>query len=156
MPSSRLRLPPQWLPEASELRPIALADPTRVHAMTKKIKTQKLPRRYQPGFLRRMDRRTSFSKRLRAVFNRVVEDLGGEDQLSTIQLTLVERFAWLKAHLQLLEDEMAKSSDDLDPKTVAQWVQSNNCLMGLAKTLGLKRAKAAPTDIKLLLRGKRA
>ena len=115
--------------------------------MTKKIKTKKLPPKYQPGWLRRMDRRTSFSKRLRAVFNRVVEDLGGEDNLSTIQLTLVERFAWLKAHLQLLEDEMAKAPEDLDPKTVAQWVQSNNCLMGLAKTLGLKRTKKPPVDL---------
>jgi hypothetical protein len=120
--------------------------------MTRKIKTQKLPKRYQPGFLRRMDRRTSFSKRLRAVFNRVVEDLGGEDQLSTIQLTLVERFAWLKAHLQLLEDEMAKAPDDIDPKTVAQWVQSNNCLLGLGKSLGLNRKKSKQPDLQAYLK----
>ena len=124
--------------------------------MTKKIKTQKLPAKYQPGFLRRMDRRTSFSKRLRRVFNQIVADLGGEDNLSTIQLTLIERFAWMKAHLQFLEDEMAKNPEDLDPKTVAQWVQSNNCLVGLARHLGLKKQKTAPADIKLLMRDRRA
>lgn len=123
--------------------------------MTKKTQTKRLPRKYQPGFLRRMDRRTAFAKRLRRVFNAIVEDLGGEEALSMIQLTLVERFAWLKAHLQQLEDEMAKQpADELDPKTVAQWVQSNNCMNGLAKTLGLKKKTKAP-DFHAIISGRK-
>ncbi len=124
--------------------------------MTRKTQTKTLPRKYQPGFLRRMDRRTAFAKRLRRVFNEIVADLGGEDALSTIQLTLIERFAWLKAHLQQLEDEMAKQSpDEMDPKTVAQWVQSNNCMTGLAKTLGLKRVKATGQSLHAYLASKK-
>ncbi len=116
--------------------------------MTKKTQTQKLPRRYQPGWLRKMDRRTSFSKRLRRVFNQIVEDLGGEEQLSIIQLTLVERFAWLKAHLQELEDQIAKQGhEQLDPKLLGLWAQANNTLIGLSRQLGQKRQKPAPLNL---------
>jgi hypothetical protein len=95
-----------------------------------------------------MDRRTSFSKRLRRVFNQIVEDLGGEEQLSIIQLTLVERFAWLKAHLQELEDQIAKQGhEQLDPKLLGLWAQANNTLIGLSRQLGQKRQKPAPLNL---------
>ena len=48
---------------------------------------------------------------------------------------LVERFVWLQAILESLEQEMAKGQVD----KLGVWIQAVNSLSGLAKTLGIER-----------------
>jgi len=100
--------------------------------------TAMMPSRFEPAFLEGMDRRTGAYRRLRAAYDKVVSDLGGRDRLSHVQLSLIERFVFLEHTLRKWEQQIAASRKVSD-KEMAQWVQADNALQGLAAKLGMKR-----------------
>ena len=55
-------------------------------------KQNKLPARYEKGFLSRLDGRTEIARELRAAFDEIVADQGGIEGLSHVRRSLVERF----------------------------------------------------------------
>ena len=65
----------------------------------------------------------------------IVSDVGGPDEVGHVKNALVERFVWLQAILESLEQEMAKGQVD----KLGVWIQAVNSLSGLAKTLGIER-----------------
>jgi len=103
-------------------------------------KIMRLPDRYKQGFLKDFDERTQAFQLLMAAYEEILVDLGGAENLTHIQIALVERFVFLEFAMRILEKRIAEN-----PKKTAalmgKWVQSVNSLSGLAKTLGLHRRK---------------
>src|SRR4051812_3175277 len=89
-----------------------------------------LPDRYVPGFLAKLDGRTEIAQRLRANYVAIAEDLGGEPQLSHVKASLVERFVFLEAVLNKIENDLA--TDPLGTANqLGRWIQGLNSLNGL-------------------------
>lgn len=105
------------------------------------IKPVEAPVKYVPGFIRNLDRRTEVARRLRARFDGLLEELGGEEQLGGMKLSLLERFVWMEKTIEKLEAAM-RAADD--PRLIAdisgRSTQAVNALQGLAKMLGLETA----------------
>ena len=104
-------------------------------------KIRALPERYRPGFLQKIDARTALAVGLNTSFQRIVDDMGGLAALSHLQLALVERAVFLEFRLRQFEAAMLAGT--ADPEDTGRWVQATNAYMGVARTLGLKRAGMA-------------
>ncbi len=97
------------------------------------------PKRYEPGFLAKLDGRLEIAKVLRSRYDAVISDLGGDD-ISHVKLALVERFLWLEYVLQGIEQFLADAQSSKESaELIGRWVQATNSLVGLAKMLGLER-----------------
>ncbi|MEX0784675.1 MAG: hypothetical protein WD557_18725, partial [Dehalococcoidia bacterium] len=101
-------------------------------------KPQDLPAKWEPGFLSSLDGRTELARALRANRQAIVEDIGGDVELSHVKNALVERFVWLEGILQTIEHEMASGVIEKDV-ALGRWIQGLNALSGLAKALGTER-----------------
>jgi hypothetical protein len=66
---------------------------------------------YTDDFMERLDRRTVLRKAVFEHFESVVADLGGENNLSTIKLSLVRRFTWFEAMIQGIECRAAAGEE---------------------------------------------
>lgn len=124
-------------PRAKNYSPLATAEnPYKTKGMT-------LPSIYERGFLKKLDRRTDICRFLRANYYEILNDLGGEENLSTMQLALVEKFCFLAYSLRNLEMQIAEKTQNLEAdyqgELTGRWIQGLNALLGLGKTLGLKR-----------------
>lgn len=120
-------------------------------ARTERRKT--LPERYEVGFLREFDRRTELYQRLSTIYETILEDVGGAESVAHTRLALIERFVFLEAVLQELEQEIAKNPKASEEK-LSRWIQGLNSLTGLAKTIGLDR-KVKTVNLKAYVGGKR-
>ena len=96
-----------------------------------------IPNNFKNGFLNELDGRTNIAQVLRARFNELTEDLGGVENLSYQQRSLVERSLWLEYHLSEQEKILA-SGGDFDS---GKWTQAVNALQGIYSKLGLERIK---------------
>lgn len=121
--------------------------------MTKTSKPTRLPDKYVPGFLRKLDQRCEVSIRLTTAYVNVVADLGGEETLSHSKLALIERFVFLQGLLETWEAEIA-TNPTASAELVGKLVQATNAFVGLAKTLGLERRAKATIDLQTYLRGR--
>jgi len=102
-----------------------------------------LPAKFQAGFLATMDNRAGLTKALRRTYQEVLSDVGGADDVSRIKQSLIERFCWLEAVLQSIENGLARGDDKVE--ALGRWVQACNSLSGLARVLGIERkAKTMP------------
>jgi len=100
--------------------------------------------RFKPGFLAALDQRTELAKALHARRAQIIEDIGGEGELSRVKAALIDRFVWLECMLQTWEFEMAQGNSE----SAARWTQAVNALSGLASKLGLdKKATAMPWQV---------
>jgi hypothetical protein len=104
-----------------------------------KPKTPDLPERYVRGFIDKMDGRTDLAQRLQIAYQEICEDIGGEEDQTHLKLSLVERAVFLEFCLQKWEREILL--DKATPDQIGKWIQATNSLLGLAKTLGLTRAR---------------
>jgi hypothetical protein len=110
-----------------------------------------LPVKYEAGFLRQLDPQSEIYRRLQASFQSVVDDVCGDEQLTHIQLALIERFVFLEATLQSWEAEIAQNPASHE-KLLSRWIQALNCLTGLAGRIGIERAERKNTiDLKTYL-----
>lgn len=99
-------------------------------------------RQFKPGFLEQLDKRTQIYMELKGCYDELVNDCGGEENLSLIQRTLCERFSFVKNILGQIEQEMTLATlagHPVDKDTLAKWVIGNNSLQGIANKLGLVR-----------------
>ena len=103
-----------------------------------------IPSEFTAGFLGDLDNRTNLAKVLRSNYNEIIEDLGGESDVSHIKASMVERFIWLEAVLHTLERDMATGKVPMSG-SLGKWVQSVNSLTGLARVLGIERLSPSVT-----------
>ena len=111
-------------------------------------KQNKLPARYEKGFLSRLDGRTEIARELRAAFDEIVADQGGIDGLSHVRRSLVERFCWLEAVLRSLELRIAEADKAETAELLSRWIQALNSLVGLGKCIGLERRAREVEDVR--------
>lgn len=109
----------------------------REHVSTK---PKNVPAKFKSGFLSEMDGRTELTRALKANYQTIIDDLGGETEIGHVKNALVERFVWLEAFLQTLELDMASGKITTD-EALGKWVQAVNTLSALAKNLGLNKHK---------------
>lgn len=114
--------------------------------MSKPVKRQQLPAKYEPGFLREMDLRTGLAQRLHENFNAICDDAGGAADLAHTKLAMIERFVFLEAMLATMEQQIADGADNAT-ELLGKWVQGINAMQGLAKLIGLER-QARRADLK--------
>jgi hypothetical protein len=100
-------------------------------------KPAELPERYTPGCVLALDQRTALAQRLRDNFATIVQDIGGEAELSHIKASLIERFVHLEALLVQMEADLKRPGAPAD--IIGKWIQGTNALQGLAKVLGIER-----------------
>ena len=114
----------------------------------KSAKPSTLPRKYRPGFLGELDRRTRLPKALRADIVALVADLGGLEELSYQQRAIVEEVVWVRARLNQLKSQ-AIATGKFDDRG---YVPLINSLIGLLRTLGIERKAKRVMGLHELLR----
>ena len=111
-----------------------------------------LTRRYRAGFMEALDKRTQLYTDLKAVYDELIEDLGGE--LSIQQRILCERFTFICATLQKLEQEMLVSYTQDKPVSkdlLMAWRNANDSLGGIINKLGVDRKAKKSVDLQTYL-----
>lgn len=102
------------------------------------------------GFLKDMDERTNLYNTLAGTFNEICSDLGGEENLSRIQIILIERVAFLMLTLRRLERRIRnKKKKKGRAAAFRRWTTAVNSLLGLSRTLGIKKSKKKTANIKM-------
>jgi hypothetical protein len=120
--------------------------------MTARPKLTDLPAEYVPGFLRELDRRTDLFQRLNAAYVRIVDDAGGEEAMSRVKLSLIERFVFLNEMLERWELEIVTNRNDA-AAALSRWVQAVNSLQGLARAIGIQVEGRRKPTLKAYLSG---
>ncbi|WP_111748792.1 hypothetical protein [Salinisphaera orenii] len=101
-----------------------------------------VPAKFESGWLSQLDGRYNIARQMRQRYSAVCNDLGGEDRLSYMQRSLIERALWLEYWLFQQEQELVEGKDF----DVSRWVQAANSLQGIYGRLGLQRqSKPAPS-----------
>lgn len=102
------------------------------------------PKRQTASWLSRLDGRLAIAQEMRRRYQALVDDLGGEEQLSYMQRSLIERALWLEYWLAEQERALAEGRDF----DVGKWVQAVNSLQGLYSRLGIGSATSnSPTSL---------
>lgn len=108
------------------------------------------PERFTTGWLSQLDGRTGIAQVMRERYRAFTDDLGGNDQLSYAQRSLVERGLWLEYWLASQEQALA-AGNDFD---VGKWTQAANSLQGIYAKLGLQRQAKELPSLDAYLKGK--
>ncbi len=98
-----------------------------------------IPDRYTPGFVERLDKRTTIAKAICGRIDAIESDMGGTAGLSHARRSLVRRVVWLEAIIEHTEQRLAGG----EPIDLGGHTQAVNTLIGLYRMLGLER-KARP------------
>jgi len=94
------------------------------------------------------DHRSKWMRRLRDISEMYVSDLGGIDNISTAEHSLIRRIATLTVELEKLEAKFAAAEDDCDPRDIDLYARATGHLRRCVETLGIKRR---PKDVTLTL-----
>lgn len=114
-------------------------------------KKNSIPSKYKRGFIQSLDGRTGIAQEMRDRYTAMTNDLGGVNNLSYAQRSLVERSLWLEYFISVQEAALALGlNESFD---VGQWIQASNAIQGIYSKLGLQRvAKQAPGISELIKR----
>ena len=96
------------------------------------------------GVLDKLDRRSAEYRFLRAARAELAEHVGGNP--SAAQRALIERAAWLRLHIRLMDNRTAEGREltELDSRTYLAWVNSLRMMMAqLGPAVPLPSAKPA-------------
>jgi hypothetical protein len=105
-------------------------------------KKQDLPEQYTHFWVEGLDGRTTLAKAAAARLTALEADLGGPGQLSYSQRSLCRRAIFTELVIEQSEAAFARG----EAVEIGQLVQAQNSLLGLLRTLGLKRvAKRTPS-----------
>lgn len=107
----------------------------------RRTKTMELPEdhnKFVPGLMHRVDGRTNLSRYLKSGYREVCDDLGGEENLSYIQRSLIEQYVYQVALLRYWQNLIAENPTEY-ASLVGNMTQSVNAVGGLATKLGIGR-----------------
>ena len=119
----------------------------------KNTKPMKLPAKYKAGFLREFDKRSAVFALLNNSYQEVMDDMGGQDSLSHVQVCMAEKFVFLEFVLQNIEKRIAEKPKK-SSVLIGKWIQGLNSLQGLGKTIGLKRQSKKIESLQSYVKGK--
>jgi hypothetical protein len=128
-------------PKAAKSRAVITAAPA---------KKRKVPAKFCKGWLETLDGRLGFAQALKSRFAVICTDLGGEDRLSYMQRSLIERSLFLEFWISQHEAALAAGREF----NAGSWTQAINALQGLYARLGiLRRAREVPALADYLKKG---
>ncbi len=99
------------------------------------VRAKRLPRTLRPGWMKRMDQRFRVARQLNERLAGVGTDLGGLEQLTTIERAMVERFIHTDALASQIE-ERARSGQAFD---VGQYLTVVDRVLRIGQVLGTQR-----------------
>ena len=108
-------------------------------------KLDAIPDKFAAGYIDRLDGRTAIAQDMRARWQQITADLGGEATLSYSQRSLVERALWLEHWLAVQEQALA--AGQYETFDAGRWTQACNALQGILKTLGIERRARDVTSL---------
>jgi hypothetical protein len=90
--------------------------------------------------LKSLDQRSAFARRYRDCIASYVSDLGGIDNVSFAEQTLLRRASMLICQLEWQESQFAKDQDGVaNPEQLTTYLRALNSLRRVLETLGLQR-----------------
>jgi len=101
------------------------------------------PRKYTDDFLTTIDKRSSLSTLLRRRLGQLLDDMGGEENLSYAQRSLARRAIFLEALIQQSE-EKAANGVEIEPTQHASLI---NSLIALYGRIGIERKVKDVVDL---------
>lgn len=101
------------------------------------------------GLIPLVDGRSSVARRWHDLIYLHTSDLGGEDNLSQAELSIVRRAATLTVELEHLEQKFALSGDGATESQLKTYQMTVNTLRRTLEALGLKRRARDVTDLSL-------
>lgn len=107
-----------------------------------------VPPRFDPDFVRKLDRRFALSRVVADRLAALEAHRGGAEALSYVERSLVRRTVWLELICETYEQRFAQGRET-DVGAITQLV---NALKGLYKDLGLKPAVRRGSDLQTYLR----
>lgn len=103
-----------------------------------------LPAKYRPGWLKRMDQRSEIARALNGRLIEITQQLGGFDDLSPMELSLIDR--WIHIEAMASQFELRVREQQMKPAEVPTYLALVDRLHGIGKSLGLRRkARRVPT-----------
>jgi hypothetical protein len=108
-----------------------------------------IPKKYEPDFMSRLDKRTVLGKAVVDRYQRVTVDLGGEENLTAIKRSLVRRLTWFEIMIEGMECRAA-AGEGVD---IGSWTQLVNSWLGIARMLGLERKPRNVRSLHEVMRG---
>ena len=90
---------------------------------------------FRPDFLDTLDGRSIASRTLRARLTAIYADCGGEDALSYMERSVISRALFMETWIETQETCAAKGKEI----PIGNVIQANNALLGLWRSIGLKR-----------------
>jgi hypothetical protein len=123
---------------------VSLASPSQAPA-SKPVRRRH--RAVKPQLLTRgtLDKRSSAFKLFNRLAADIEADLGGRDQLSTIELTLIEAYVGATVTLQHLNTQLALGQ----PIDLGQHAQAVSAMVRVASRLGLQRRARSVNELSL-------
>lgn len=116
-------------------------------------KLMKLPKKYEAGFITKLDQRTETFLLLNTAYQEVLSDLGGVEMLSHTKQCLVERFIFLEFMMRKWELRLVRKPKK-NAHLISRWIQAINSLNGLARILGLERRAKKITSLQAYVKDK--
>jgi hypothetical protein len=111
-----------------------------------------IPAKYSPDFMDRLDKRTVLGKAVVDRYTAVVQDLGGDEALTSIKRSLVRRFTWFEVMIEGMECRAA-AGEGVD---IGSWTQLTNSWLGIARLLGLERKSRPVRSLRDVIDGRSA
>jgi len=109
----------------------------------KATKPEQLAQTWRPGWLGAVDKRSGMYLALRDRLEALYADLGGRDNLSTMQEMLCERVVFIELRCRDLESSAIRG----DPVQFGVYGHLSNVLSGLLLKLGLHRQARSITSL---------
>ena len=110
------------------------------------------PEQYEPDFLADMDQRRNLTQDLRSRHKQLVYDLGGIDNLSYVEKSLIERSLWIEHFVTCIEKQLILNPDI--PPDTDEWFKGVRALESVYSKLGLKRRAKEVESLTTYLKGK--
>jgi len=110
-----------------------------------------IPKRYQSNFLTRLDYRSELYIALSNSYDQIVTDLGGINNISRLEIGLVERYVFLEFVCRKREVELMEKLD-YSPEAIQEVTRLTSLVSALAQKLGIIRRKDTAVDLKEYLK----
>jgi hypothetical protein len=111
--------------------------------------TVQMPAKFEVDFARRVDRRTAFGSALIQRRDAWLSDLGGVENLSHSEQSLVDRGVWLGGMLEAHEQDVLNGQ----PLDAGAYTQLLNTLLGITRTLGPSRRQRPVRSLRDVMNG---
>jgi hypothetical protein len=105
--------------------------------MGREPKSLTLPKTPEINFLSKLDQRTEVYKTLTANFQEIVEDLGGEEEMTFLKKRLIERAVFVIAMIGNIEVVIAENPTSKEHYGLHSAL--TNTLLGLSSRLGIEK-----------------